>query len=84
MKKTHVPCSLKIEEEAVRYDLDNPTKRNTAKLLQLFLTALGYFGSVLVICDLYGTFEKESFCRWRSAVSCWLPCSSFCRSTAES
>ncbi len=55
MKKTHVPCSLKIEEEAVRYDLDNPTKRNTAKLLQLFLTALGYFGSVLVICDLYGT-----------------------------
>lgn len=34
MKKTHVPCSLKIEEEAVRYDLDNPTKRNTAKLLQ--------------------------------------------------
>ena len=55
MKKTHVPCSLKIEEEAVRYDLDNPTKRNTAKLLQLFLTALGYFGSVLGICDLYGT-----------------------------
>ena len=62
MKKTHVPCSLKIEEEAVRYDLDNPTKRNTAKLLQLFLTALGYFGSVLVICDLYGTnIRKEIF-----------------------